>query len=530
LNRFKRLIWIVCALCLLAAQGQPGPSNAWREVADGISYQMFNLAGPNRAYVVRLDRANPHVTLDTSLANGRLSAGTETVRQMAERFDGTLGSWEPTWGGRNRVVAAINGSFHSSETGRPESGMIQSGWYIKRFNDLGGSSGFAWRLDGNAFIGGCVNHPDGGQLLTYLDTGVQQEIGGINERREGEKVFVYTPQYDVRTHANGGVEMVVELDQPFTILSYPQMVLGTVRSIDTTDRDSSIPFDSVVLAAGGSAGRVMLDNAAVGSRVGLSTAIQHFKFNCRTPDGDSWSETYASLSGSFAFLQDGEIESFSDTGATTRSPRTAICFNDDYVDFVVVDGRSEGFSVGMTINELAHFCRDRLDANWGINQDGGGSSTLWLDGKVVNRPSDGHERAVANGVMMVEVLPPKFSDSYQPGDVVQAGKLLDFRVGPGENYRGRSDLPEGAKAIVVHNPNGLDGVRATGDNWWQVSYKGELGWVPESAIDMVSEATPAPENPGQVQTLPPKDPLETLLANPSFLWTQNWPPSLPWLP
>jgi len=530
-NRVRQSIWILATLMLLAAQAQPGPAPDWRDMADGISYQMFNLVGPNRAYVVRMDRDNPNVTLDTSLANSRLIDGKETVSQMASRYDGALGSWEPTWGGRNGVVAVINGSFHDTESGRPESGMIQSGWYIKRYNDLGGGTGFAWRLDRSAFIGGCVKHPEDRQLVTYLNTGVQQQITEIDEKRRGG-LAVYTPLYDVRTHTpDSGVEVVVQLEQPFTILSYPLMVRGTVRAIHVNQGDTSIPFDSVILSAGGAAGKTLQDNVEIGSRVGLSTYIQHFKSDCRTPDGDSWNETYASLSGSFPFLIDGEIQTFSASGATTRSPRTAICFNDDYVDFVVVDGRNPGVSEGMTINELAHFCRDRLDANWGINQDGGGSTALWLDGKVVNRPSDGHERAVANGVMMVEVKPPEFSTAYHPGDVVQTDQLLDFRLGPGDNYRGRSDLPEGAEVTIVHHLNGLDGVRATGDNWWKVSYNGELGWVPESAISLVAAAPPpTPIGDGQIQPIPPQDPIDSLFANPAWLLKQGWPAPLPWVP
>lgn len=515
---------MIAGLAVMAAQGQSGSAGEWRQIADGVSFQTFNLSGPNRAYVVRMDRSNPNVTLDTSIASGRTIEGKETVSQMAERYDGTLGSWEPAWGSRYEVVAAINGSFHDEQTGRPESGMVQSGWYLKRFNDLGGSSGFAWKLDRGAFIGGCVKHPADGQLVTYLDTGVQQRITNINERRGGDDLVVYTSQYDLRTHtSDSGVEVVVELDQPFTILAYPQMVHGLVRAIHSGQGDTPVPFDSVVLSANGEAAKTLEDNARVGGRIGLSTEIQHFKSNCRTPDGDSWSETYASLSGSFVFLQDGEIQTFVDPGATTPAPRTAICFDDDSIYFVVVDGRDAAHSIGMTMDGLAHFCRDRLDADWGINQDGGGSSTLWLNGKVVNRPSDGHERAVANGLMTVEVKPPEFSDTYFPGDVVQTNGLLDFRLGPGANYRGASDLPAGSMVTIVHHLNGLDGVRATGEYWWQVEYQGQLGWVPESAMELVTPARPTPSGPEQTQVVPP-DPIQALLANPGWIWSQA-----PWL-
>jgi hypothetical protein len=519
----------MCTLGLLAAQSQPAPLAGWKKVADGITYQSFSLAGPVRVYVARMDRNNPNVTLDTMVADGRLIEGKETVSQMAHRYDGTLGSWEPTWGARNQVVAAINGSFHDLETGRPQSGMIQSGWYIKRFNDLEGGSGFAWRLDRSAFIGGCVTHPEKGQLVTYLDTGVQQQIDAIDEKQGG--LVVFTPQYDARTHSAGhGAEAVVELDEPFMILAYPQMVRGTVRAIYKDEGNSSIPFDSVVLSASGSAAETMLDNIEVGSRVGLSTQIRDYEPNCRTQDDNNWSETYASLSGSFPFLLDGEIQNFDDLGATSPSPRTAICYNDHSLDFVVVDGRNAGVSVGMTINQLAHFCRDQLDDDWGINQDGGGSSALWVDGEIVNRPSDGHERAVANGVMMVEVMPPEFSDTFHPGDVVRSKELLDFVMGPGNNYRGRSDLPKGSEVTITHNANGMDGVRATGENWWQVTYQGNIGWVPESALELVKAAPPAPTSDGQVQPVPPFGSLDSLLASPAWLQDRSWLPPLPWLP
>ena len=41
-------------------------------------------------------------------------------------------------------------------------------------------------------------------------------------------------------------------------------------------------------------------------------------------------------------------------------------------------------SVGMSIHELAVFARDTLGATWGVAQDGGGSSTMVINGQVVN--------------------------------------------------------------------------------------------------------------------------------------------------
>ena len=54
---------------------------------------------------------------------------------------------------------------------------------------------------------------------------------------------------------------------------------------------------------------------------------------------------------------------------------------------VTVDGRQPTFSAGMTLLELQALAR-RLDLTDALNLDGGGSTTMWVTGEVVNRPSD----------------------------------------------------------------------------------------------------------------------------------------------
>jgi len=56
--------------------------------------------------------------------------------------------------------------------------------------------------------------------------------------------------------------------------------------------------------------------------------------------------------------------------------------------------------MGMNLEELANLMKD-LGCTDAMNLDGGGSSTFWLDGKVMNSPSDKHERTVANALVIV---------------------------------------------------------------------------------------------------------------------------------
>jgi len=96
-------------------------------------------------------------------------------------------------------------------------------------------------------------------------------------------------------------------------------------------------------------------------------------------------------------------ESAAITGHDARHPRTALGLSEDRrtLYLVVVEGRSERDS-GVTARQLGEVLRD-VGAHDGFKLDGGGSSTLFVRGRgVVNRPSDGRERAVAThlGVLL----------------------------------------------------------------------------------------------------------------------------------
>jgi phosphodiester glycosidase len=82
-----------------------------------------------------------------------------------------------------------------------------------------------------------------------------------------------------------------------------------------------------------------------------------------------------------------------------RHPRTAVGMNANRTRLwlVVVDGRQD-YSDGMTLPELREFFV-LLGVDQALNLDGGGSSTMVVGGRVVNRPSDAAgERPVVNGL------------------------------------------------------------------------------------------------------------------------------------
>lgn len=104
----------------------------------------------------------------------------------------------------------------------------------------------------------------------------------------------------------------------------------------------------------------------------------------------------ADINDSFAFgpilVRNGAATEIKDT---SRHPRTAIGQLDDqrYV-IVVSEGRLENVE-GLTLTELQNIFLN-LGCKTAYNLDGGGSSTLYFKGKILNIPSDGKERAITD--------------------------------------------------------------------------------------------------------------------------------------
>ena len=116
------------------------------------------------------------------------------------------------------------------------------------------------------------------------------------------------------------------------------------------------------------------------------------------PDG-----TEGAVSGRPLLVRSGVVTSMFDcndpvTLACQRAPRSAVGVSQtgDTMYLVAVDGWQQG-SLGMSAAELAAFIQAR-GAFMAVALDGGSSSTLVVDDALVNAPSDGVERTVANHI------------------------------------------------------------------------------------------------------------------------------------
>ena len=95
-----------------------------------------------------------------------------------------------------------------------------------------------------------------------------------------------------------------------------------------------------------------------------------------------------------------ESEKSSKAFVETRHPRTAVAkLKDGKFLMITVDGRSES-SGGIGLEDLAKLLLE-FGGTDAMNLDGGGSTTMFLDGKVVNKPSDKEgERRVSDAILV----------------------------------------------------------------------------------------------------------------------------------
>jgi exopolysaccharide biosynthesis protein len=86
-------------------------------------------------------------------------------------------------------------------------------------------------------------------------------------------------------------------------------------------------------------------------------------------------------------IADVEVDTnFGNHSIQGAQPRTAVgLIGTNHLVFVVVDGRSPGYSAGVTMTGMAQIMKD-LGAETAYNLDGGGSSTMYFNGALVNNP------------------------------------------------------------------------------------------------------------------------------------------------
>jgi len=239
------------------------------------------------------------------------------------------------------------------------------------------------------------NHPylDNLYISSYfkLGNGVRYKITGINQGRGENDLIMYTPIWGEYTETNRrGIELVV--------------VESRVREINVSN--SKIPADGYVLSASGPGVETLAESVEIGSRIEAYIKVIPFSTSPR--------KIIHLISGGPRLLKNGRIyvskhgERFKMDVAKGRAARTAIGITRDReLLLVTVDGplrrervgREFNTSLGASLEELSNLMLT-LGAVEAMNLDGGSSSTMVIEDRVVNNPTGKSQRGVSNAIIV----------------------------------------------------------------------------------------------------------------------------------
>jgi hypothetical protein len=215
-------------------------------------------------------------------------------------------------------------------------------------------------------------------------------VNGLNRPRADNELIIFTPEFHRTTLTEpNGLELVVRR--------------GRVVEVRDLRGSSVIPADGFVISTSGTAREWALKNLRIGARLQLKLTLSPVE----TEAADSWKKATSIIGGGPQLIKDGRVEITNTAEKILPSfvndghPRTAIArLKSGQILLVTVDGRQPGESIGMSLNMLADLLLE-FGAVEAINLDGGGSTTMVIRNKLVNRPSDATgERPVSDAILV----------------------------------------------------------------------------------------------------------------------------------
>ncbi|MHB1310715.1 MAG: phosphodiester glycosidase family protein [Gemmatimonadaceae bacterium] len=383
------LLLLACAAPLAAQQSTPD-STVTDTVAPGIVHTYYvRQAGPWRVHVVSVALRDGAWTVRSVRALDSLR-GREATTRMVERAKGA----------GHDVKVAINADFFELKSGETVNNQVSDGRIWKALA-MSGKPGGAVKTARGQFGITRAGKP---VLDRFVFAGVLRSgrrfwsLDGVNAiPSNGEGLVLWLPEANGHPRADSlrrGRELAVRVAGGSWRDSLLLQVTGRVVAADSTPVPAGF---GVLVAYGATAAR--LDTLARDAR----TLSAHA----------SWLPTVGPLEqlvgGWPVILRDGYSaveqavtrELTLPGNAAVRHPRSLIGFDADtsHLYLVAVDGRTKA-SVGMTLAESAGFLY-ALGITQALNLDGGGSTTLVINGKVVNTPSDpAGERPVGNALLI----------------------------------------------------------------------------------------------------------------------------------
>ena len=329
--------------------------------------------GPFVINFLRVDLRRVDVRLVHALDE---AIGMETVSSLAARY---------------RAMAATNGGFFvttGTYRGDCVSVLMVNGKLLSEAINHRAAVGFVSQNSETRLLFGHLQFTG----AIELSGGRQIKLNGINRQRNNNEVILYTPEFHRTTLTpSDGVEVIFRRNR--------------VVAVRDHTGSSRIPEDGFVLSASGSVRLELLQKIKPRMQVQIRTNLTPLESESK----NLWQKAYAIVGGGPQLIHNGrveisnEAEGIREDFVTTRHPRTAIAeLKDGRMLLVTVDGRQPGVSAGMSLRQLAALLLE-FGAVEAINLDGGGSTTMVINNKLMNKPSDSTgERPVSDAILIFQ--------------------------------------------------------------------------------------------------------------------------------
>lgn len=338
-----------------------------RNIKDGVVHIRLTkyLNGkPLRINVIELNsRINPDVKIAPVMAGSKL-ARKSTVVNMAQK---------------SNSFAAINGSYFKPQTGVPlgilmiDKKLLTGPIYDRVALGITDTGYKMERVSLNA-------------NLNYLDK--QLKVNNINQPRTlSTDVLIYTEEWGVTS--------------PQTPKYGLQMAVKDGKIIARSHSPLTIPENGYVISAPEKKLNEFFTDTDASRKIIKKNRNTEITLDIKT--NPNWDDVNHIIGGGPFLVKDGNIyvdyieEKFKPI--TGRNPRTAIGYTKEgNFIMVTIDGREET-SVGAGLYELAKIMKS-FDCQYAMNLDGGGSSTMQINGRIVNNPSIKGGIAVSNALAL----------------------------------------------------------------------------------------------------------------------------------
>ncbi|GGK84074.1 hypothetical protein Sme01_18220 [Sphaerisporangium melleum] len=284
------------------------------------------------------------------------------------------------------AVAAVNGGFFNIHTDK------------KLRGEPVGVSVVNGRLLSEAVLGRSALILKGrGARITEVATAVSATsadgekvvINGVNRVAATDELLLYTEEFGEKTPADEGAEAVLDAK-------------GQV--LEVRPAGGKVAAGTRVLHGTGIMADWIWSHAWESWNLKITTKVTDLRSGKTIP----LTPETSIIGGGVGLVRDGRehVTAKADGHANInmilrRHPRTlAGVTKSGGLILAVVDGRKPGVTVGASMVEAAHLML-WLGAQQAINLDGGGSSAMVVNGKVVNHPSDGTERGVGDALLIL---------------------------------------------------------------------------------------------------------------------------------